>query len=172
MLEDRCQKIELLVSDVDGVLTDGILVFDNRGIESKRFHVRDGTGIKLWRRAGGKFGIVTSRSSHIVEVRAGELGIDYIRQGIEQKLPALREMMSELNLMQEQVAYIGDDLPDLPAVQFAGLGIAVADACPELRRAADFVTEARGGRGAVRESIEMILKAQRRWDDLIRTFSG
>jgi len=172
MLEDRCQKIEFLVSDVDGVLTDGRLIFDNQGIESKRFHVHDGTGIKLWQRAGGKFGILTSRSSHIVEVRAGELGINHIRQGIEQKLPALREMMAELGLEAEQVGYIGDDLPDLPVVQFAGLGVAVADACPELRRAAEFVTQLPGGHGAVRETIEMILKAQHRWDHLIQSFSG
>ncbi|MBS0209403.1 MAG: HAD hydrolase family protein [Planctomycetes bacterium] len=166
----QCEPIELILSDVDGVLTEGSIIFDNEGVELKRFHIRDGLGIKLWRRAGGKFGILTGRNSHIVNVRAAELGIDLVRQGTEQKSPAAREIIAQLGLRPEQVCYIGDDLPDLPPMKSVGLAVAVADASPEVREAADYVTKLPGGRGAVRETIEMILKAQRRWDDLIRTY--
>lgn len=171
-LAQRSQAIELILSDVDGVLTDGSIVFDNEGIETKRFHIRDGLGIKLWQRAGGKFGVVTGRSSHIVNVRATELGVTIVRQGAEQKLTAVREIAAELRLSPEQICYIGDDLPDLAAVQFAGIGVAVADACPELRKAADYVTTLAGGQGAVRETIELVLKSQQRWDDLLQQYNA
>ena len=172
MLANYCEPIELILSDVDGVLTDGSMVFNNEGIESKRFFIRDGLAIKLWRRAGGKFGLITGRSSHIVNVRAAELGIEIVRQGTEQKLSAVKEILSELKLSPERVCYIGDDLPDLAAVRFAGLGVAVADACPEVRDAADYVTHVGGGHGAIRETVELILKAQRRWDDLLQIYNG
>ncbi len=168
-LATRCQPIELILADVDGVLTDGSIIFDNEGIEIKRFHIRDGLGIRLWQKAGGRFGVVTGRSSHIVNVRASELGIDIVRQGTESKLAAVREILAEAGLSSEQLCYIGDDLPDLAAVRFAGLGVAVADACSELREAADHVTSLAGGRGAVRETIETILKAQRHWDELMQS---
>jgi 3-deoxy-D-manno-octulosonate 8-phosphate phosphatase (KDO 8-P phosphatase) len=165
-----CQRIELILSDVDGVLTDGSIVITNDGIEIKRFYIRDGLGIKLWKRAGGKFGIVTGRNSHIVNLRATELGVDLVRQGTELKLAAMKEILAELNLQPEQVCYIGDDLPDGPALRFAGLGVAVADAAAEVRAAANYVTKLPGGRGAVRETIELILKSQGRWDDLIKKY--
>ncbi len=133
-LDERCLPIELLLADVDGVLTDGRVVFDNQGIETKHFHIRDGMGIKLWQRAGHKFGLVTGRSSHIVKIRADELGVDIVRQTAEDKLPAVQEIVRQLGLSLAQVCYIGDDLPDLPAVRAVGLGVAVADGCPELRR--------------------------------------
>src|SRR4051812_46944041 len=107
----RCLPITLILADVDGVLTDGSIIFDNEGIETKRFHIRDGLGVRLWRRAGGKFGMITGRNSHIVNVRAAELGVDFVRQGTEEKLVAMREIMAELGLEAEQVCYIGDDLP-------------------------------------------------------------
>lgn len=168
----RCRAIELILADVDGVLTDGAIVFDNQGIELKRFHIRDGLAIQLWQRGGGRFGIITGRTSHIVEIRAAELGISLVRQGIDDKLSVARGLMDELGLRAEQVAYIGDDLPDLAVVQKVGLGIAVADACSELREAAHYVTTLAGGQGAVREVVEMVLKAQGRWDDLIGTYEG
>ncbi len=171
-LAARSQAIELILSDVDGVLTDGSIIFDNEGIEIKRFHIHDGMGIKLWQRAGGKFGLVTGRSSHIVNVRASELGIALVRQGAEQKLAAVREIAAELRLSAEQICYIGDDLPDLAAVRFAGLGVAVANACPELRKAAAYTTSVPGGQGAVRETIELILKAQQRWDDILQQYDA
>lgn len=168
----KCQAIQLIVSDVDGVLTDGGIIYDNQAIELKTFHIHDGLGIRLWQRAGGRFAIVTGRNSHIVEVRATELGVQIIRQGIEEKLRVVHEIADELGLEAKQICYIGDDLPDLPAVQYAGLGVAVADACKELREAADYVTTLPGGRGAVRETIQCILEAQGRWDNLIKTYSG
>jgi len=169
-LDQRCSTIELVLADVDGVLTDGGVIFDNQGIETKQFHIRDGLGIKLWQRAGYKFGLVTGRGSHIVKIRAAELGIDIVRQTAEDKLPATLEILHELGFRLDQVCYIGDDLPDLPVVRAVGLGVAVADACPELRQAAHYVTSTLGGRGAVRETIELVLKSQRRWDDLIQKY--
>jgi 3-deoxy-D-manno-octulosonate 8-phosphate phosphatase (KDO 8-P phosphatase) len=171
-LEQRCRTIELILSDVDGVLTDGGIVFDNQGIETKQFHIRDGMGIKLWQKAGYKFGLVTGRSSHIVKIRAVELGIELVRQAAEDKLAATLQIIRELGLSPAQVCYIGDDLPDLPAIKAVGLGVAVADAAAELREAAAFTTTLGGGRGAVRETVEMILKHQNRWIDLVRKYSG
>ena len=170
--EDRCKNVELILSDVDGVLTDGGLIFDNQGIEIKRFHVRDGIAIKLWRKGGFKFGVLTARSSHIVKVRSAELGVDVVRQGFEEKLSVAQDLAGEMNLTLEQVCFIGDDLPDLPVMRAVGLSIAVADACDEVRNAAHHVTKLPGGQGAVREAIEHITKAKGVWGDLIRKYTG
>src|SRR6185369_13366346 len=113
-LADLCRPVELILSDVDGVLTDGGIWYDNQGVELKAFHIRDGLGIKLWRRAGFRFGVLTARTSNIVKLRAGELGIDLVRQGCEDKLPAAQEMIRDCGLTPEKVCYIGDDLTDLP----------------------------------------------------------
>jgi YrbI family 3-deoxy-D-manno-octulosonate 8-phosphate phosphatase len=169
---ERCQQIELILCDVDGVLTDGGVVFDNQGIETKRFHIQDGLGVKLWQRAGHRFGIVTGRNSHIVRLRAVELEIEIVRQGVEDKLPAVRQIAAERGLRLDQVCYVGDDLPDLSAIKAVGLGVAVANACEELRKAAHFVTTCGGGDGAVRETIETILKAQERWETLIQKYTS
>ncbi len=169
-IDSLCKPIELVVSDVDGVMTDGGIIFDNQGIEIKRFHIRDGLGVKLWQRTGRKFALLTARNSHIVQVRAAEIGIDVVRQGFEEKLPAALEMFEQLDVTPEQVCYIGDDLTDLPVIQSVGLGVAVADAAEELHAHADYVTKLGGGQGAVRELLEMILKAQGRWDDLIEKY--
>jgi len=171
-LDAQCEPIELILSDVDGVLTDGGIMFDNQGIEIKKFHIRDGLGIKLWQRAGYRFGILTARNSHIVKVRAAELGIDLVRQGFEEKLPAIREMLRELHLQPSQVCYVGDDLTDLPVIQHVGLGVAVADASEDVKQAAKLVTSLPGGQGAVRELIETLLKAKGRWADLLRRYTG
>ena len=123
-IDARCQSIEMILSDVDGVLTAGGVIFDNQGIETKQFHIRDGLGIRLWKRAGYQFGIVTARTSHIVKVRAGELGIEIIRQGFEEKLAIAREIMQEQDLQPEQVCFIGDDLTDIAVMKAVGLGVA------------------------------------------------
>jgi YrbI family 3-deoxy-D-manno-octulosonate 8-phosphate phosphatase len=170
--EDRCKKVELILSDVDGVLTDGGLIFDNQGIEIKRFHVRDGLGIKLWRRGGFRFGVLTSRTSHIVKLRASELGVDVVRQGFEEKLSIAHEIAGEFGLTMEQICYIGDDLPDLPVMRAVGLAIAVADASDEVRGVAHHVTKLPGGQGAVREAIEYITKAKGLWGDWINKYTG
>ncbi|MCA9215742.1 MAG: HAD hydrolase family protein [Planctomycetales bacterium] len=169
-IETRCKQIELILSDVDGVLTDGGVIFDNQGIEIKQFHVRDGLGIKLWQRAGYAFGVVTARNSHIVKMRAAELGVDIVRQGFEQKLPTVKEILADRKLSFDAVCYIGDDLTDLPVLKSVGLAVGVADAVAEVRAAAHVVTKAPGGSGAVRETIETILKAKKRWDDLIQKY--
>lgn len=169
-LDERCRRVRLLLSDVDGVLTDGGIVFDNQGIETKRFHVRDGMGIRLWRKAGYRFGLITHRSSQIVKMRVAELGIEIVRQGIDNKLSAMHDVLRDLQLTPEQVCYLGDDLPDLPVIRAVGLGVAVADACAELRQASQYTTQLPGGQGAVRETIELLLKAQGRWEDLIQSY--
>jgi YrbI family 3-deoxy-D-manno-octulosonate 8-phosphate phosphatase len=171
-VDERCQAIELILSDVDGVLTDGRVAYDNQGIESKQFHIRDGMGIRLWHKAGHPFGLVTLRSSHVVRARASELGIEIVRQGVADKLATMEEIREELDLRPEQVCYVGDDLPDVLSLRRAGLGVAVADACPEARDAADYVTRSLGGGGAIRETIERILKSQLRWNDLIQPYLG
>ena len=169
-LTDACRRVELILSDVDGVLTDGGIWYNNQGVELKAFHIRDGLGIKLWQRAGFRFGVLTARTSHIVKLRAGELGIDIVRQGFEDKLPAAHEIISDCRLTPAQVCYIGDDLTDLPVIRAVGLGAAVADAAAEVRAAAAYTTQLPGGRGAVRELIETILKAKSRWDDAIQRY--
>ncbi len=170
-IESLCQPIELILSDVDGVLTDGRIAFDNQGIEAKRFHVRDGMAVNLWQKAGYRFGVITARSSQIVKIRTAELGIEIVRQGSGDKRATLDEILAETGLSVEQVCYLGDDLPDLAVVRAVGLGVAVADACEELRIAADYVAQAQGGNGAIRETVEMILKAQHRWADVIRPYT-
>lgn len=169
-LDARCQQIELILSDVDGVLTDGGVVFDNEGIETKKFHIRDGLGIKLWMRAGFHFGIITARTSHIVKVRASELGIEIVRQGFEEKLAIAREIARDQNLELHQVCFIGDDLTDIPVIKAVGLGVAVADAAEETKAAAIHRTKLPGGHGAVRETTELILKAKNRWADVIQRY--
>ena len=169
-VEECCQAIELILADVDGVLTDGRIVVNNQGIETKQFHIRDGMGIRLWQRAGYRFGVVSLRSSQIVKMRAAELDIRIVRQGTSDKLATALEIIAQLGLTPQQVCYIGDDLPDLPVVRTVGLGVAVADGCAELVEAAAYVTKAPGGRGAVREVIELILKAQGRWEDVVQAY--
>lgn len=171
-LEQRIVPIQLILCDVDGVLTDGRISFDNQGIETKSFHVRDGMAIKLWQTAGSKFGLLTARSSHIVKVRAAELGVDLVRQGFSDKLPVAQQIMQEHDLKPEQVCYVGDDLTDLQLIGNVGLGVAVADAVAEVRAAAHHTTKSNGGSGAVRELIETILKTQNRWADVIRNYQS
>lgn len=169
-LEQRMQAIQLILSDVDGVLTDGGITFDNQGIEMKKFHVRDGLGIKLWQRTGHRFGIITARTSHIVKMRMTELGVDLIRQGSEDKLSVAVELMNDLELSPGEVCYIGDDLPDLRLLRHVGLAASVADGSAEVRAAAQIVTKSPGGQGAVRELIETILKVQGQWAELVKSF--
>lgn len=169
-LEQRCRGIRMILCDVDGVLTDGGVVIDNQGIETKQFHIRDGLGIRLWQRAGHLFGVITGRNSHIVQLRSAELDITLVRQGVEDKLAAAEHILQEQGWEWESLCFIGDDLPDLPVIQRAGLGVAVADAAPEVRASADNVCEVAGGRGAVRATIETILKHQQRWDELTKSY--
>jgi YrbI family 3-deoxy-D-manno-octulosonate 8-phosphate phosphatase len=169
-LSSRCAAVELLVLDVDGVLTDGSVVYADNGVELKSFHVRDGSGLKLWQMAGKRSAILTGRTSRVVDIRAAEVGVETVVQGVADKLPAFRQLLAATALRPEQVCYIGDDLPDLPVLRRSGLAVAVADACPEVREAAHHVTRACGGRGAVRETIELILRSQGHWQRLLERF--
>ncbi len=152
--------IELLVLDVDGVMTDGRLYFSNHGEELKAFDIQDGLGIKLLQQQGVHVAIITGRQSALVANRAENLGIRSVIQGREDKLQALDELRSELALEYTQIAYLGDDLPDLSAIRAAGLGMAVGDAHHFVANYADWQTRANGGQGAVRETCELILAAK------------
>jgi YrbI family 3-deoxy-D-manno-octulosonate 8-phosphate phosphatase len=157
----------MLILDVDGVLTDGHIICGDNGVEIKAFHVRDGSGLKIWQSEGKRVALITGRSSRVVETRARELGIPLVFQGVADKLDVLRHLMTGADVRPEQVGAVGDDLPDLPVLRSAGLAIAVADACSEVRSAAHYVTRASGGRGAVREAIELILRFQGRWHAVV-----
>ena len=161
-LIERANDVRLLVLDVDGVLTDGRLYFSSRGEELKCFHVRDGAGIVQLLRAGIQIAVISGRNSKAVERRMNELGVTWVRQGIEDKLTALRELLDILSLGPQAVASMGDDTPDLPIFGVARLAIAVADAHRSVKSQAHFITQANGGQGAVREVCDLILESQRR----------
>jgi YrbI family 3-deoxy-D-manno-octulosonate 8-phosphate phosphatase len=162
------QPIRCIVSDVDGVMTDGRIIFDNAGVETKRFHVRDGLGIKLWMNSGFHFGILTSRTSQIVQQRAAELGVQQVKQGFEIKRPAAEAIISELGCQPNEVCYVGDDLPDIPVMQMVGLAVTPADAASDARHAAHWILRSGGGEGALRELIERLLRAKQRWEEHLR----
>lgn len=166
----RARRIQLLLTDCDGVLTDGSLHYAAAGEVTKVFHIHDGLGFKLARQAGLKTGIISGRQSAALELRARELKVDYLYQGNDAKLSAYEEIRAAENLRDEQIAYLGDDLHDLILLRRVGLAIAVADAVAEVKAAAHFITEQRGGRGAFREAVEFILKAQAKWHDLLALF--
>lgn len=163
----KAALIKLLLLDVDGVLTDGRIIIDDHGMETKQFHVRDGQGIVLLMGAGIEVGFITARTSPSVRYRAKELGVRLVRQGVRNKLAAYNEMKRERGLEDEQIAYMGDDLVDLPTLQQSGLAATVADGSREVRSAVDVVTFAAGGGGAVRELAELLLKAQRKWNTAV-----
>lgn len=157
---EKARRIRLLALDVDGVLSDGRLYFGNVGEELKAFFTPDGLGIKMLQAAGIEVAIITGRRSSIVDRRAGELGIERVVQGRDDKLDALNELVSQTGLSLEQVAYMGDDLPDLGAIQAAGLGMTVATGDDFVASHADWRSQRGGGLGAVREACEFILRAQ------------
>ena len=163
-------RIRLLILDVDGVLTDGRIIIDDDGVEQKQFYVRDGSGIKYWHRAGNVSAILSGRKSGAVVARARELGIAVVRQGAKDKLAAYESILAETGFSDGETAYIGDDLPDLPVLRRVGFPAAVADGVPEVRRAALYVTERPGGRGAVREVIEKLLRLQGRWAKVLERY--
>ena len=168
-------KIELLLMDVDGVMTDGTLLYlplvDGTVAETKMFHAADGAAIGIARRAGIKTGIISGRSSPAVARRAEELGMDFVYQGLgRKKLPAFEEILSKTRLPASRVCYIGDDIQDLPILSRAGFPIAVPNACSEVLTCAAYVTRARGGGGSIREVVELILKAQGKWQAALAEF--
>jgi len=150
----------LLLLDVDGVLTDGRIIIDDRGVESKNFHVRDGHGIVLLKRSGIEVGFITGRSSPVVAHRAKELQVTLLFQGVQDKLRVYERIKKQRGLIDGHIAYVGDDIVDIPVLRRVGLAITVSDGSAELKPVADYVTVARGGMGAVREVAELILTAQ------------
>jgi 3-deoxy-D-manno-octulosonate 8-phosphate phosphatase (KDO 8-P phosphatase) len=169
-LAERCSRIELLLLDVDGVLTDGGIIYDDGGRESKQFHVRDGSALKFWLMAGKRAAILTGRTSRVVEVRAKEVGITPVIQGATDKLAGYRDILTQTDKQPAQVCFVGDDLPDLPVMRHCGLAVAVADACAEVIAEAHYVTSAAGGRGAVREVVELILRSQGHWAEIVERY--
>ncbi|MDD5169434.1 MAG: HAD-IIIA family hydrolase [Syntrophales bacterium] len=170
MLMERISKIELLVLDVDGVMTDGRIVINDLGQETKFFDVRDGHGLKILMRCGVDVVLLTGRQSAVVDYRAQDLGIKEVHQRVWNKLEVYEEILSRRGLADENVAFIGDDIIDIPVLKRAGFSVAVADATAEAIKAAQYVTESRGGRGAVREVCEIILKAKGNWQEVAEKY--
>jgi len=166
----KAAKIRLLLLDVDGVLTDGAIIIDSRGVETKRFDVRDGLGVALLIRSGITVGFITGRSSEIVRRRAKELGVRIVYQGVQDKADVYNEIKRKTGFTDGQIAFVGDDLVDLPIMRQVGLAVAVQDSWPGLKPKVDYVTRAKGGRGAVREVSELLLKAQNSWQQLARRY--
>lgn len=171
-LRGRARRIKLFLMDVDGTLTDGGITLlatpgEDRFSEIKTFHSRDGAGLKLASIMGLRTGFITGRSSQAVEQRARELSVDYVYLGQQTKLAAFGECLERAGVTADETAWLGDDLPDMAPARLAGLAVAVADAAPELRAICHHVTEARGGKGAAREVVELILKSQDRWGEAV-----
>jgi 3-deoxy-D-manno-octulosonate 8-phosphate phosphatase (KDO 8-P phosphatase) len=169
-VDRRARRVKLLLMDCDGVLTDGRLELLENGDEQKTFHARDGQGISLFHRAGLKTGIISGRTSGAVERRAQDLSMSYVRQFAKDKAKVLEEILDEAQVSLHECGYIGDDLGDIPVMLQVGLAVAVADAVMETKQAAHFVTQQKGGYGAVREVCDLILKAQGRWEELMKRY--
>jgi len=171
MTKANLADIQLLVLDVDGVLTDGTVTINDDGSESKSFNVLDGHGIRMWQRAGLKVAFLSGRFSEATNHRAKQLEVDYCAQDCFEKLPALKKLLEQMGLSANKTAYLGDDLLDLSVIRYVGFGAAVANAVDEVKDTADYVTTRRGGNGAVREVIEYILKNTGRWPELMKRYS-
>jgi 3-deoxy-D-manno-octulosonate 8-phosphate phosphatase (KDO 8-P phosphatase) len=170
-IEQRAARIKLLLMDCDGVLTDGRITLLENGDEEKSFHTRDGHGLVLLHRAGLQSGIISGRTSSLVERRALDLGIAYVRQGTWDKIKDFVEVLAAAQVEAHETAYVGDDVTDIPLMHRCGLAVAVSDATADTRAAAHYTTSLPGGFGAVREVCELILKAQGRWPELMRRYT-
>jgi 3-deoxy-D-manno-octulosonate 8-phosphate phosphatase (KDO 8-P phosphatase) len=170
-LQEIAKKIKLLILDVDGVLTDGSIILDNRGNEFKSFHVRDGHGIKMLLKKGIHVAIITGRDSKVVEKRARELHIRDVFQKSHDKRVPYRKLAEKYALHDSEIAYVGDDIVDLPLLQICGLSVAVADAHDTLKAVINMTTREKGGRGAVREVCDFLLRAKGFWKDIMDEYS-
>ncbi|MGB2822850.1 MAG: HAD family hydrolase [Phycisphaerae bacterium] len=170
MPETDFAKIELMVLDVDGVLTDGRITLTESGEEVKSFHVKDGAGMKYWQRAGGRMAIISGRGSPAVIRRADELGVSAVRLDAKVKLPVYEELLAELGVSPAETAVIGDDLTDLPLMRSCAFAAAPSDAVEEVRGAAHYVCRAAGGGGCVREVVEHILKKAGKWNEILARY--
>lgn len=169
-IREKAKKIKLLLLDVDGVLTDGGIVMNDRGEEVKQFDVRDGHGIRLLLRAGIQIGLITGRTSKVVGHRARDLGIRILYQKAYDKLDIYQKIKRKSGLKDQEIAYVGDDIVDLPILRKVGLAMTVRDCWAELKREVDYVAAGKGGRGAVREIIELLLKAQGKWQGVTHRY--
>jgi 3-deoxy-D-manno-octulosonate 8-phosphate phosphatase (KDO 8-P phosphatase) len=165
-MNERLAQIKLLLLDVDGVMTDGRIIFDSNGVESKFFNVKDGHGIKMLQRGGIEVGIISGRTSQVVANRAAELGITRVRQGSLEKLTPYQDILAETGLTDKQVAFMGDDIIDIPIMRRVGFAAAPADAMAEVLPFAHFVAKNSGGWGAVREVSDLILRSQGKWEEV------
>jgi len=166
----RASRITALVLDVDGVLSDGRIVYDEFGDELKCFDVQDGSGLVLWHRAGLKSAIITARKAKLITRRAKEMAVDFLAQKALKKLPVYEQLLRRWQLSHEQVCAIGDDLMDLPILRRVGLAVTVPNAVEEVKRVSHYMTSRTGGRGAVREVIDLILKAKGLWDEVLKPY--
>ena len=169
-MQRRASAVRMIVFDVDGVLTDGSLFYGDDGQEYKAFNSRDGHGIKMLRASGVETAIITGRSSQVVQFRARNLGIVHLFQGADDKLDAFERLLADVNLAPEQIAYMGDDLVDLPVLRRCGLAIGVPDAPDEVQARCHYITRAGAGRGAAREACELIMRAQGTWAEQLALY--
>ncbi|MGH7773400.1 MAG: KdsC family phosphatase [Candidatus Binatia bacterium] len=171
-LRKKAKRIKLLLLDVDGVLTDGGIVMDNRGEEIKRFDVRDGHGIRLLIRGGFQVGFITGRSSRVVTHRAKDLGVRMVYQKVYDKIEVYRKIKKRTGLKDQEIAYVGDDIVDLPILRQVGLAMTVRNCWEGLKPVVDYVAIREGGRGGVREIVELLLRAQGKWGEITQRYYG
>jgi 3-deoxy-D-manno-octulosonate 8-phosphate phosphatase (KDO 8-P phosphatase) len=169
-IKEKLERIKLLILDVDGVMTDGRIIMDSEGRELKNFDVRDGHGLKLLQRYGIKIAILTGRQSKVVEYRAKDLEIDDVYQGVFNKKDVFEKILKKHKLSASSVAYLGDDIVDIPVLKRVGFSAAVADAVDVVKKSVDYITKNTGGNGAVRELCEMILQAQDKWLEVAKKY--
>ena len=169
-MEEKAKKIKLLVMDVDGVLTDGRIIYANSGDQLKFFDVTDGMGLSLFSRAGLKTAILTAKKSKIVSKRSKDMHIDRVYQDALRKAEVFEKILVDFRVSPEEVCYIGDDVVDIPVLKKVGLAVSVPNAVPEVKKEVHYITKRKGGRGAVREVIDMILKSQGKWDEVLKRY--
>ncbi|MDD2679421.1 MAG: HAD-IIIA family hydrolase [Candidatus Omnitrophica bacterium] len=171
-LKERAKKIKVLLLDVDGVLTDGRIIYDSKGRDSKFFDVHDGMGVYALYKAGIKTIIVTAKGSRAIKPRARDMRVTEVFADVSPKSAILHKILKKHNVTKDEICFVGDDLVDLGLMKRVGLPIAVFNACPEIKQAADYITIKHGGRGAVREIAELILKAKGKWEELVRFYEA
>lgn len=170
-LEEKARKVKLLLLDVDGVLTDGKIIYDSEGRDLKIFDVKDGLGVYLLKKAGILTILITARSSKVIKLRAKDMEVEEIFENAEDKRKILDHILRKYRVSSKEVCFVGDDLVDLSVMKRVGLAISVRDSCPEIKKISDYITKRKGGEGAVREVCELILKAKRKWEDLVSLYS-
>lgn len=168
--QERAQKIKLLILDVDGVLTDGRIIYDSKGRDLKFFDVHDGLGVYLLKRMGIRTILITAKGSRAIKPRAKDMQVDKVYENIFPKTKIYEKILKDYAINDEEVCFAGDDLVDIGILKRVGLPVAVANACPEIKEASVYITEKKGGRGAVREIAELILKAQNKWQEALKIY--